>query len=53
MILLAAFLTQILHMALLLAAAPLLTGLLRRCKARLVGRVGPPGPRKKGLIEPV
>jgi formate hydrogenlyase subunit 4 len=42
MILLAALLTQILHLALLLACAPLLTGLLRRCKARLVGRVGPP-----------
>jgi formate hydrogenlyase subunit 4 len=40
--LLAALLTQILHLALLLAAAPLLTGLLRRCKARLVGRTGPP-----------
>jgi formate hydrogenlyase subunit 4 len=41
-ILLGAVLTQILHVALLLAVAPLLTGLLRRCKARLVGRVGPP-----------
>jgi formate hydrogenlyase subunit 4 len=42
MTLLAALLIQILHAALLLAAGPLVVGLIRRIKARLVGRVGPP-----------
>jgi formate hydrogenlyase subunit 4 len=41
MSLLAALLAQLLHVALLFAAAPLLLGLIRRMKARLVGRVGP------------
>jgi formate hydrogenlyase subunit 4 len=40
--LIGAFVTQLLHVALLLVASPLLVGLLRRIKARLVGRVGPP-----------
>ncbi len=35
-------LALVLHLALMLAAAPLLTGLIRRIKARLVGRIGPP-----------
>lgn len=39
---LGALLTQILHAALLLAAAPLLVGLVRTAKARLMGRRGPP-----------
>ena len=33
---------QILHLALMLAAAPLLVGLIRWLKARLLGRIGPP-----------
>src|SRR6185437_8043421 len=33
--------TQLLHIALMLAAAPLLTGIVRWLKARLLGRVGP------------
>jgi formate hydrogenlyase subunit 4 len=35
------FVAQILHMALVLALAPLLTGLVRKTKARLLGRRGP------------
>jgi len=35
-----ALVTQVLHIALMLAAAPLLTGLVRWLKARLLGRVG-------------
>jgi formate hydrogenlyase subunit 4 len=42
MTLLVALLIQILHVALLLVAAPLVVGLIRRIKARLVGRIGPP-----------
>ncbi|MCX8133555.1 MAG: NADH-quinone oxidoreductase subunit H [Roseococcus sp.] len=42
MALLGALLTQLLHAALLLAAAPLLLGLTRAAKARLTGRRGPP-----------
>ncbi len=42
MILLAAVFTQVVHVALLLAAAPLAVGLVRRIKGRLVGRNGPP-----------
>ncbi len=42
MTLLAGLLTQLLHAALVLAAAPLLTGGLRRAGARLSGRAGPP-----------
>jgi formate hydrogenlyase subunit 4 len=34
-------LVQLVHVALLLVAAPLLVGLIRRIKARLVGRTGP------------
>ncbi len=41
MTLLGAILTQILHVALMLAAAPLLIGLVRSVKARLLGRRGP------------
>ncbi len=37
-----ALLAQLLHMALVLALAPLLTGLVRKVKARLLGRRGPP-----------
>jgi formate hydrogenlyase subunit 4 len=40
------FLFELLQFALLLAAAPLLTGLVRKVKARLNGRVGP------GLLQP-
>ena len=40
--LLVGVLIQLVHVALLLAAAPLLVGLIRRIKARLVGRAGPP-----------
>jgi formate hydrogenlyase subunit 4 len=40
--LIAATLGQALHLVLMLAAAPLLVGLVRTAKARLVGRVGPP-----------
>ena len=36
------FLLQLLHMALVLALAPGVTGLVRKLKARLVGRRGPP-----------
>jgi len=36
-----ALLAQVLHVALMLATAPLLVGLLRWAKARLLGRVGP------------
>lgn len=42
MILLGAILTQLLHVALMLAAAPLLVGVVRSAKARLLGRRGPP-----------
>ena len=42
MSLLVALLLQIIHVALLLAAAPLVVGLVRLAKARMVGRVGPP-----------
>ena len=42
MILIAGLLTQIIHVALLLTAAPLVTGLIRAAKARLLGRVGQP-----------
>jgi formate hydrogenlyase subunit 4 len=38
--LLAAILTQLLHLALMLAAAPLMVGLTRWLKARMMGRVG-------------
>jgi formate hydrogenlyase subunit 4 len=37
-----ALLLQTVHVALLLAVAPLLVGLIRRLKARLVGRIGAP-----------
>ena len=37
-----ALLLQLLHMALVLALAPGITGLVRKLKARLVGRRGPP-----------
>jgi formate hydrogenlyase subunit 4 len=37
-----ALLVQVLHIALVLAAAPLLVGYVRLLKARLLGRVGPP-----------
>jgi formate hydrogenlyase subunit 4 len=37
-----ALLTQLLHTALVLAAAPLLVGVVRWLKARLLGRQGPP-----------
>jgi formate hydrogenlyase subunit 4 len=40
--LLLALAAQILHLALLLVAAPVLAGLIPRLKARLLGRVGPP-----------
>lgn len=36
-----AFVAQVLHVALMLAAAPLLVGLIRRVKSRLMGRAGP------------
>ena len=39
---LVALLAQALHVLLMLAAAPLVTGLIRTVKARLLGRVGPP-----------
>ncbi len=39
---LAGLLALLLHTALMLAAAPLLTGLVRRVKARMTGRAGPP-----------
>jgi len=39
---LVALLAQVLHVLLMLAAAPLVTGLIRTVKARLLGRVGPP-----------
>ncbi len=41
MAVLGAILAQLLHIALILAAAPLLTGLIRLVKARLMGRRGP------------
>ena len=41
MTLLSGVATQILHAALMLAAAPLLVGFVRRIKARLLGRAGP------------
>jgi len=41
MALLIAFVLQLLHVALLLAAAPFVMGLIRFAKARLVGRAGP------------
>src|SRR5258705_182651 len=37
-----AFLLQLLHMALVLALAPGVTGIVRKLKARLLGRQGPP-----------
>lgn len=37
-----AALGQVLHIALMLLAAPLLVGLIRLAKARLIGRTGPP-----------
>ena len=37
-----ALLAQIIHVALLLAAAPVLLGFIRWLKARLLGRIGPP-----------
>jgi len=37
-----AIVAQLLHMTLVLALAPALTGLVRKTKARLLGRVGPP-----------
>ena len=37
-----AFLLQLLHMALVLALAPGVTGIVRKLKARLLGRRGPP-----------
>jgi formate hydrogenlyase subunit 4 len=36
-----AFVAQLLHIALVLAAAPVLTGIVRWARARLVGRTGP------------
>ena len=39
---LAGLLALVLHLALLIVVAPLLTGLVRRLKARMVGRSGPP-----------
>ncbi len=33
---------QVLHLALMLACAPLLAGLIRKLKARMLGRIGPP-----------
>ncbi len=41
MTILIAILTQLLHAALMLLAAPLLTGVIRKVKARLLGRRGP------------
>ncbi|CAH2600959.1 Formate hydrogenlyase subunit 4 [Rhodovastum atsumiense] len=40
MTLLVSIATQLLHLLLMLAAAPLLVGLIRLCKARLLGRTG-------------
>jgi formate hydrogenlyase subunit 4 len=37
-----AALAQVLHLALMLACAPLLIGFVRKLKARLLGRIGPP-----------
>lgn len=37
-----AFLALVAHLALMLAAAPLFTGIVRWLKARLLGRIGPP-----------
>jgi formate hydrogenlyase subunit 4 len=37
-----AFVAQLLHLALMLVAAPLLLGVIRTVKARLMGRIGPP-----------
>lgn len=42
-----ALIAELLHMALMLAAAPLLIGLLRKAEARLMGRAGPP------ILQPV
>jgi len=42
MILLGAVLTQILHLALMFVLAPVVVGLIRLIKARLLGRQGPP-----------
>ncbi len=42
MTLVCAIATQLLHALLLLAAAPLLTGVIRKVKARILGRRGPP-----------
>ena len=39
---LAGLIALILHMALMIAAAPLLVGIARKAKARMVGREGPP-----------
>ncbi len=41
MSILLALIAQLLHIALMLAAAPVLIGLLRRVKSRLLGRAGP------------
>lgn len=41
MTLLAAVVTQLLHMALMLAAAPAVVGFVRSIEARLLGRIGP------------
>jgi formate hydrogenlyase subunit 4 len=38
----AAFVEQVAHVALMLAAAPTLTGVIRWMQARLIGRAGPP-----------
>ena len=37
-----ALLAQLLHIGLMLLAAPLVVGLIRKVKARLLGRIGPP-----------
>lgn len=42
MTLLAGLITLVLHLLLVIAAAPLVVGLVRKIKARLVGREGPP-----------
>jgi hypothetical protein len=39
---LVALLAQLLHIGLMLAVAPLVVGLIRKVKARLLGRIGPP-----------
>lgn len=42
MSMLVALLAQLLHIGLMLAVAPLAVGLIRKVKARLLGRIGPP-----------